>query len=533
MPPKQDSNMDRITALEGHLGGLTSLIKDIRAEMKANHQRTLEMEQRAEERHRESKEEKSQAVAAVATTNPGNPKSTKGSADETQPQISDVPQPQAKGVQMRPEHEILQLPETAVPLRSTEIQSTPFTAGSTGFSALQKSSPPQKKLELPEFAGKNPDDWIFRMEKCFSVNHTGEDEKLSLAMACMVGCAVTWLRMIQVRDELLDWRGFKMKLKKRFKPTRGGTILSQMLRLRQSGSISEYREAFEELSAEVPHVPDDVLEEIFLHGMKRSLREQVVRLRPTGMDEIVDMAKIIEEQENEKNTYHSRNFQRTNSAPTLNNHQRQFNTSPVKTGEVTPARKYFESQRDNKQSDQKKTVQNPCRHCGERFFAGHRCKAFQRFICMDVEEESEQEEDEEEESEGPLGQQNQNHQELQVLSLWSMVGITSKRNLKVLGQIRNENVVVLINSGASCNFIGKAVMQALGLPVQSTQEFGVSIVLQGQGKCSGVEMNIQGVKIEEEYLLFELGTIDVVLGYSWLSKLGETRINWGLHTMRF
>lgn len=56
-----------------------------------------------------------------------------------------------------------------------------------------------------------------------------------------------------------------------------------------------FREAFEELSAKVPHVPDDVLKGIFLHGMKRSLREQVVRLRPVGMDEIVDMAKIIEE----------------------------------------------------------------------------------------------------------------------------------------------------------------------------------------------------------------------------------------------
>ena len=98
-----------------------------------------------------------------------------------------------------------------------------------------------------------------------------ESEKLSLAMSCLLGCAVTWLRMIQDREEPLDWTDFKVKLRKRFKPTRGGTILSQMLRLRQTGNISEYREQFEELSAEVPHVPNDVLEEIFLHGMKGSL----------------------------------------------------------------------------------------------------------------------------------------------------------------------------------------------------------------------------------------------------------------------
>ena len=77
-----------------------------------------------------------------------------------------------------------------------------------------------------------------------------------------------------------------------------------MLRLRQTGTISDYREQSEELSAEVPHVTYDVLEELFLHGIKRSLRQQVVRLRPVGMDEIVDMEKIIEEQENERSAYH-------------------------------------------------------------------------------------------------------------------------------------------------------------------------------------------------------------------------------------
>lgn len=342
--------------------------------------------------------------------------------------------------------------------------------------------------------------------------------------------------MIQVRDELLDWRDFKMKIKRRFKPTRGGTILSQMLRLRQSGTISEYREAFEELSAEVPHVPDDVLEEVFLHGMKRTLREQVVRLRPVGMDEIVEMARIIEEQENDKSAFQSRNFQRTHSAPSFNNNQRN-NSSPVKNGEATTARKSFDSSRESRQGEQRRPVQNPCRHCGERFYAGHRCKAFQKFKCMDVEEESDPEEEPEEEQEETKGQQTQQNQELQVLSLQSMVGITSKKTLKVIGQIGSEKVVVLIDSGASCNFIAKKFVEEKGLPVQPTQEFGVSIgdgrVLSGQGKCSGVELSIQGVKIDEEYLVFELGKIDVVLGYTWLAKLGETRINWGLHIMKF
>lgn len=59
-------------------------------------------------------------------------------------------------------------------------------------------------------------------------------------------------------------------------------------------------ERFEELSVEALHFPNDVMESMFLGGLKRSLREQVVWYRPVGMDDIVDTTKIIKYQENEK-----------------------------------------------------------------------------------------------------------------------------------------------------------------------------------------------------------------------------------------
>lgn len=287
--------------------------------------------------------------------------------------------------------------------------------------------------------------------------------------------------------------------------------------------------------AEVPHVPNDVLEEIFLHGMKRRVREQVVRLRPTGMDEIVDMAAIIEAQENDRNVYHSRPFQRTNSAPALNNHQKSSGGSPSKPGDLTPARKSFDSQKDAKGADPRRTVHNPCRHCGERYFAGHRCKSYQKYKCMDVEEESEgdeeAEEDRDDESEAP------HKPELQVLSLQSMVGLTTKRTMRIRGKVSGEDVVVLIDSGASCSFIAKRLVEKLNLPVVPTEEFSVAIgdgrVITGSGKCVGLQLVVQGVEITGEFLLFELGDTDMVLGYTWLATLGETRINWGLHILRF
>lgn len=265
MPPKQDSHSDRITAVEGHISDITSLLSQMREDAKEaaamTERRFQEMEKRAEERHQQfmTAKEKPSGEGPRVNANPENPKSPIRVSGES-------PRSTAEG--SRKDKGLLPLPEAASQLRPVEISPPSFKAGSSGFSQSPKQGTPPKKIELPEFEGKNPDDWIFRVEKCFKVNQTEEEEKLTEALPCLVGCAVTWLRVIQSRDEMLDWRDFKIKLRKRFKPTGGGTVLSQMLRLRQTGTISEYREQFEELSAEVPHVPNDVLEEIFLHGMK-------------------------------------------------------------------------------------------------------------------------------------------------------------------------------------------------------------------------------------------------------------------------
>lgn len=65
-----------------------------------------------------------------------------------------------------------------------------------------------------------------------------------------------------------------------------------------------------------------------------------------------------------------------------------------------PAKKSFDAAKDNKGlgagADTRRFVSNPCRHCGERYFAGDRCRPQQRFKCLEVDEEAEMEFTEEE-----------------------------------------------------------------------------------------------------------------------------------------
>lgn len=60
-----------------------------------------------------------------------------------------------------------------------------------------------KTWDLPMYEGRNPEDWLFRVEKCFAMNHTPENEKLDRALACLTGPAVTWWRISQERERIL------------------------------------------------------------------------------------------------------------------------------------------------------------------------------------------------------------------------------------------------------------------------------------------------------------------------------------------
>lgn len=69
-----------------------------------------------------------------------------------------------------------------------------------------------------------------------------EENKLDQTMACLTGSAVTWLRYIKDRDVGKDWMDFKDKFKQRFGPSRGGSIVDQLMGITQRGTVDEYRE---------------------------------------------------------------------------------------------------------------------------------------------------------------------------------------------------------------------------------------------------------------------------------------------------
>ena len=97
--------------------------------------------------------------------------------------------------------------------------------------------------------------------------------------------------------------------------------------------------------------------------------------------------------------------------------------------------------------------------------------------------------------------------------------------------------MVLIDSGASHNFLAATLVEELGIPITPTKEFGVVLgtgtEIRAMGVCRQVKLCFANLEIMADFFPIPLGSSEVILGYQWLATLGESYINWGAMTMRF
>lgn len=97
--------------------------------------------------------------------------------------------------------------------------------------------------------------------------------------------------------------------------------------------------------------------------------------------------------------------------------------------------------------------------------------------------------------------------------------------------------MVLVDSGASHNFISPEVVSSLGLEVETAHQMGVRLGdghrIKTQGRCPKIQIQFGKLEIMVEADVMELGGIDLILGIKWLETLGKVIMDWGEMTMTF
>jgi len=137
---------------------------------------------------------------------------------------------------------------------------------------------------------------------------------------------------------------------------------------------------------------------------------------------------------------------------------------------------------------QEKRKKEECFRYDEKWSTSHVCRNKQLRIMLVTDEHDV--EDSEKEPEPKIGETPQ-------LSMNSIVGFTSRRSLKIWGNIDDYKVKVLIDCGATHNFISKELVEKLQLKVDDTSRYVVEVWDGHKIKCKGVCREVP-LKVQEE-----------------------------------
>ncbi|KAF7842448.1 Retrotransposable element Tf2 [Senna tora] len=414
-----------------------------------------------------------------------------------------------------------------------------------------------RKLELPIFDGEAIG-WLFRVERYFSLNHMNEGEKLEAVAVCMEGKALNWLQWLETRMTIQSWGEFKKELLRRFHQSQQGNNYEVLMALKQEGSMAEYREKFELISAPLKDTPEEMLLGAYQNGLKEDIRAELRMVKAHSLLEVMDMSYKVEErnrvlaklrEEQDKASKAIKVFQSTKWTTTRPNFskpttQTESNASNAKTNGATNV----SCNTKNRSSTEKKTVSTSstgrskyrrltdeeiarkralgeCFTCDEKYSPTHKCKNKHLHVLILSSSLEEGEEDDEIQKEGE-----ELTGSLMSLSMNSIVGITGGRTMKLVGKIKGEEVLIMIDSGASHNFISTSLVDKMSLPKVKMSSYTVTVrdghSVKSEGRCKKLKVELQGTTLMQDFYLFDLGEVDLILGMEWLKSLGEVSVNW-------
>jgi hypothetical protein len=123
------------------------------------------------------------------------------------------------------------------------------------------------------------------------------------------------------------------------------------------------------------------------------------------------------------------------------------------------------------------------------------------------------------------------------ITLRALTGWSAPKTMRVDAKVGLFEVVVLIDSGSTHNFMSTHMADLLRLPVIPTEAFTIWVAngarLQCQGKFKKEQVLLQGIPFSLTLYSLPLASLDVVLGVQWLEMLGFVICNWRNLTMNF
>ena len=379
------------------------------------------------------------------------------------------------------------------------------------------------KLDFPRFGGDGVQDWLFKVEQFFKVDHTPEDSKISTVSIHLDGLAAQWHQnMLEDEENMLDWPTYRSRVKERFEEI-GEDPISELRKLQETECINEYHAKFEATRTRV-RLPESYLVSAYLAGLRIDTQMHIRMFEPQSVRQCLMLGKLYETAHPHKSSGNSWLSNRTvnkNLVPFKKNTDQHVTkaAAPEKPREQQlQPRRFLSTEEMNA-----RRAKGLCYFCDEQYSPEHykTHKKAQLFI-LEVDDGIDDvfldADDGQEEPEGEVAH----------ISAHAIEGISTYNTMRVKGTHQKKSFFLLVDSGSTHNFMDPSTARRLGCSLLPSNNAKVRVAdgynLQVVAKIAKFAWEIHGTKFVADFMVIPLKGIDAVLGIQWLKPLGP--ITW-------
>nr|GEV30060.1 retrotransposon Gag domain, retroviral aspartyl protease [Tanacetum cinerariifolium] len=353
-------------------------------------------------------------------------------------------------------------------------------------------------------------DRVMVLESKTKGTHPGiikEEEKVDVASMHLEGDAIDFYSWISNDQTIEYWGDLVRALQRNFGPTEFQNPDEHLCSVKQTGTVQEYRQEFAKpdvriqkprtvYKAETCHLEFGTAyflvciigsiagkrkHGVFLNGLKEELKADVRIQKPRTVYKAVSIALEFESKINHTCygrgstwTTPSKSSQPESKATTATSNTSNSNSKPpLRISDVERQSRYLKGE---------------CYRCGEKYGPGHRCKTG-TFKVLEVEEEPEEQPTSEVEC--IAGDTN----DVAEIILHAILGKPHPKTMKV--QVAPFGVQIGNGDFIRCGHI-----------------------------CKDLPIQINELKIVQDFYCFSIGGADLVLGIQWLETLNTVQANW-------
>eukprot|EP01018_Ginkgo_biloba_P003122 Gb_13354 [translate_table: standard] len=176
-----------------------------------------------------------------------------------------------------------------------------------------------------------------------------------------------------------------------------------------------------------------------------------------------------------------------------------------------------------------------CFNYKEKWSKAHKCKTLGKIHMLEIlnEEHPKVSESDQEELVGVEEEianiEDQEQQEIPIVSLVTILGLTQYQTLRVRSKVKGRTMVALVYSGSTHNFIDSKLVSSTELKVELLQNFQVAVANDTMTNCKGMvrglKLQLGNYELSFDFYVVALAGVDVVMGAEWLKTLVEFHMN--------